>query len=119
VFWDFWRKRENDDLRRLISAYRSYLKAERQADEEGIADEGRDLRYLKGGFGKACQVLFNKWPTMNESRQFERILDHWLKKTPAVDQAFVFAFNEFLKQKKLSPSELEAVIQQGREAFKR
>ena len=112
---NFWRKRQEDDLKRLISAYRAYVKASDQAENEGIDREGAEWRTLKGGFGKACHILFKQWPTPNDSLRFEKQLIRWIKKTPETDLAFVCAFNDYLNQKRLNPDELSDVIRRGRE----
>jgi hypothetical protein len=111
VVWDFLRKRQDGDLQRLISAYRGFLKAADQTENEGLGGEGSDWRKLKGGFGKTIHILFNQWPTPNESQRFEKIVGRWLKKELATDRAFLLAINDYLKQKRLNPEELDEVIQ--------
>jgi hypothetical protein len=117
--WSFLRKRGEEDLGRLVSAYRCYLKAARQAEESGEGGEGPAAVPWKGGFGKACRLLFDEWPTPNESRRFGKKMAARLGKTPQADRAFLEAFNDYLGQKRLSPAELDEVIVRGREAFER
>jgi hypothetical protein len=117
VVWDLLRKRHDDDLKRLISAYRGFLKAAHQTESEGLGGEGSEWRKLKGGFGKAFHILYSQWPTPNESQRFERTLVRWLKKELATDRAFIQAFNDYLKQKRLNPEELNEVIQAGEQTY--
>ena len=116
--WNWLRKRGEDDLRKLVSAYRCYLKASDQADFDRLGDDNRQERKWKGGFGKAIHQLFKSWPTPNQSRQFEKNMMRLLIKTNKMDQVFIAAFNEYLKQKKLNEEELSQVIEKGRDAYK-
>lgn len=117
--WSLFRKRHEDDLRRLISAYRYYLKAADQAGSNQ-AGEGRGPdRAWKGGFGKTYKQLFKDWPSPNESRRFEKKVARWLKKNRNLDEAYLLAFNDYLNQKRLSPDELSDVIERGRQAYYR
>ena len=106
-----FKKRQDEDLRRLISAYRCMRKAALQAESHGLLDERqRENRKWKGGFGKAVQLLFKEWPTPNESRRFDKMMQRWLRKAKETDQAFVLAFNEYLGQKRLSNEELKEIL---------
>ncbi len=118
MVWNFLRKRQDGDLQRLISAYRGFLKAAHQTENEGLGGEGSEWRKLKGGFGKAFHILFNQWPTPNESQRFEKMMTRWLKKEQATDRAFIQAFNDYLKQKRLNPEELDDVIQRAQNAYR-
>jgi hypothetical protein len=116
--WRFFRKREKHDLERLATAYRCYLKASDQAELDELGDEDRQGRKWKGGFGKAIHQIFDQWPTPNQSRQFERNMSNSLKKTQSMDEAFLDAFNEYLKQKRLRNFELHEVIEKGKNTYK-
>ena len=114
--WNFLRKRHTEDLKRLGTAYRCYLKASDQAEFDGYGDENRRERNWKGGFAKALNQLFRQWPTPNQSWDFEKKMVRWLKKNDVMDHAFIYAFNEYLHQKRLNPSELNEVVEKGRDA---
>lgn len=107
--WGFFKKRQKGDLRRLASAYRCMLKAASQA--------GDPERAWKGGFGKAYNQIFMDWPSPNQSRRFERLMHRWLKKAGDPERAFILAFNDYLGQRRLAASELEEVLQAGRDAY--
>jgi hypothetical protein len=109
--WGFLRKRKEGDLERLVSAFRSYLKVAERGDFATGGDEPD--RTWKGGFGRAFNLLFNEWPTPNQSRQFQKLINRRLSKTPNTDEAFIRAFNDFLGQKALNEGELLEVIQVG------
>ena len=109
--WRLFKKRQEDDLRRLVSAYRGFLKAQAQCGSPDLA--------WRGGFGKAVHLLFGGWPTPNESRRFEKQMLRRLAKTDDFARAFILAFNDYLGQKRLNPKELSEVIEQGRAAFNR
>ena len=119
MVWDLFRRRHHEDLPRLASAYRCFLKAVQQAESEDWVVESGEWRELKGGFGKAVYLLFNQWPTPNESRRFEKVMSRWLKKTKETDRVFIQAFNDYLNQKRLNADELTDVINRGREIFHR
>ncbi|HET6466150.1 MAG TPA: hypothetical protein VLY20_03055 [Nitrospiria bacterium] len=108
--WRLFKKRQKDDLSRLVSAYRFLLKISRQNTSEA-------LQPWRGAFGQACQLLFRDWPSPNESRRFEKKMLRRLQKTVDVPRAFILAFNDYLDQKPLSPEELDEVIRRGREVF--
>lgn len=110
--WRIFKKRQDEDLRRLVSAYRFLLKVSEK--KEAVA-----LEPWRGAFGQACQQFFKDWPSPNESRRFEKIMLRRLKRTVDLPRAFIFAFNEYLDQKRLSPDELDEVIERGREIFHR
>jgi hypothetical protein len=115
--WGFFKKREEGDLSRVASAYRAYLKV---ADREGPAPEGSAPETpWKGGFAKAVNLLFNQWPTPNESRRFQKIMNRRMKKIPNLDDAFIQSFNDFLGQKPLADSELIEVARLGRDFHKK
>jgi hypothetical protein len=116
--WKWFRKRQDGDLRRLTSAYRCFLKAVHQnADYHLLDEEEKQKRYWKGGFGKAFNQLFLEWPTPSESSQFEKVMHRWLKKGKDTDEAFILAFNDYLKQKRLDPQELHEILNQGKREF--
>lgn len=115
--WGLFRKRHPDDLDRLATAYRYFLKASDQADTDTLGDEGRQERKWKGGFGKALQQLYKQWPTPNESRRFERSMARSMKKSESMDRTFIHAFNDYLKQKRLTEDELSEVVGRGRDAY--
>lgn len=116
--WDLFKKRQDGDLRRLISAYRYFLKAVHQTETERLSDETqREMRKWKGGFGKAYNQLFMDWPSPHQSRRFEKKMQRWLPKTDSLDHAFVQAFNDFLGQKRLNPEEMKQIMEEGRSAF--
>jgi hypothetical protein len=118
MMWWIFKKRHEGDLRKLVSAYRYFLKAASQAEGLSLLDEAeKEARKWKGGFGKAFNQLFYEWPTPHESKRFERRMERWLKKIHNTDQAFIHAFNEYLDQKRLSPEELHEVLNQGRRDF--
>ena len=108
--WRLFKKRQEDDLSRLVSAYRFLLKVSRQNAPEA-------LQPWRGAFGQAFQLLFRDWPSPNELRRFEKKMLRRLKKTVDVPRAFILAFNDYLDQKPLSPEELDEVIKRGQEAF--
>jgi hypothetical protein len=91
------------------------LKAVHQIQAEGGTPEGSEWRMLKGGFGKAFQLLFNEWPTPDETRRFEKKLRRWMEKSMELDRIFIQAFNEYLRQKRLSSEELSEVLHRGRQ----
>ena len=120
AMWGLFKKRQEGDLSRLVSAYRCFLKAASQADETGLLDEEeRRTRAWKGGFGKAIHQLYMQWPSPNQSRRFARKMQYWLARSPDLDRAFVLAFNDYLQQKRLTEEELLDVIESGRDAFQR
>jgi hypothetical protein len=108
--WRLFKKRNEDDLARLVSAYRFLLKVSRQNAPDA-------LQPWRGAFGQACQLFFHDWPSPNESRRFEKKMLRRLQKTVDVPRAFIMAFNDFLDQKPLSPEELDEVVRRGQEAF--
>jgi len=108
--WRLFKKRQEDDLTRLVSAYRFLLKVSRQNAPDA-------LKPWRGAFGQACQLFFQDWPSPNELRRFEKKMLRRLKKTVDVPRAFIMAFNDFLDQKPLSPEELDEVVRRGQEAF--
>jgi hypothetical protein len=110
--WRLFKKRQEDDLRRLASAYRFLLKVSRQ-------NQADLLEPWRGAFGQVYQQFFKDWPSPNESRKFEKRMLRRLKRTVDVPRAFVLAFNDYLDQKRLSPDELDEVIELGRAAFNR
>ncbi|HEY4484707.1 MAG TPA: hypothetical protein VI702_00085, partial [Nitrospiria bacterium] len=103
------------DLRRLVTAYRCYLRASAQAPRPGETLGTADLDW-RGGFGRAVQILFRDWPSPNQSRKFENGMLRRMRNTGNSDRAFIEAFNDYLGQKRLSPEELSEVIARGREA---
>lgn len=112
--WNPFKKRQNGDLERLVTAYRFFLKAVSQAGELAFLEEGqKEARKWKGGFGKASQQLFRKWPTIDQSKRFEKLMVQQLKKTKNIDEAFIHAFNKFLNQKRLTSDELKKIRSQG------
>ena len=116
--WGLFKRRHKEDLRRLVSAYRYFLKAAHQADHDALGDEDREWRKWKGGFAKAFNQFFNKWPTPNQSRAFEKKMLRWLKKSQDMDHTFIQAFNNYLKQKQLTLEELHEVIKRGQAAYR-
>ena len=110
IMWRLFKKRQENDLTRLVSAYRFLLKVSRQNGPDA-------LQPWRGAFGQACQLLFRDWPSPNESRRFEKKMLRHLRKTIHVPQSFILAFNDYLDQKPLSPEELEEVMKRGQEAF--
>lgn len=108
--WRIFKKRQGEDLSRLVSAYRFLLKVSKQNAPDA-------LQPWRGAFAQTCQLLYRDWPSPNEVRRFEVKMDRRLKKTVDVPKAFVLAFNDYLDQKELSPDELEDVIRRGQEAF--
>ena len=108
--WWLFKKRQEDDLSRLISAYRFLLKVSRQNAPDA-------LEPWRGAFVQTHQLLFRDWPSPNESRRFEKKMVCRLKKTVDLPQAFILAFNDYLDQKPLSPEELDEVMKRGQEAF--
>lgn len=116
--WNLFKRRHEDDLRRVISAYRCFLKAAQQAEAHGqLAEQELESRKWKGGFGKAFNQLFREWPTPDQSRRFEKIMQRWQKKVKDTDQAFIMSFNEYLGQKRFNTQELNEVLDQGRRVF--
>lgn len=111
--WGWFKKRQEDDLRRLVSAYRFFLKAGRQAEGEVPGNLGLQERRWKGGFGQAYQLLFKDWPSPNQSRRFEHYMIRRLRKTADLDRAFIQAFNDFLDQKRLTDEELAEIFREG------
>jgi hypothetical protein len=115
--WSLFKKRKEGDLPRLASAYRCYLKV---ADRESFSSEGAVSETpWKGGFGKAFNLLFNQWPTPNESRRFQKFMSRQMKKNQNPDDAFIRAFNDFLGQKPLVESEVGEVERMGRDLHKK
>jgi hypothetical protein len=110
--WRLFRKRQADDLSRLVSAYRFFLKVSRQNQADA-------LEPWRGAFGQVYQQFFKDWPSPNESRKFEKRMLHRLKKTVDVPRAFILAINDYLDQKPLSPEELDEVVERGREVINR
>jgi hypothetical protein len=108
--WRLFKKRQEDDLRRLVSAYRFLLKVSRQNKTDASEP-------WRGAFGQTYQQFFKDWPSPNESRRFEKKMLRRLKRTIDVPRAFILAVNDYLEQKRLSPEELDVVIRRGREAF--
>ena len=108
--WRLFKKRQEDDLSRLVSAYRFLLKVSRLNAPDA-------LEPWRGAFGQSYQLFFCDWPSPNESRQFEKKMLGRLKKSMDVPRAFISAFNDYLDQKPLSPDELDEVIKRGQEAF--
>jgi len=106
--WRLFRKRQQDDLTRLISAYRFLFKVSRQTAPNS-------LEPWRGAFGQAFQLFFREWPSPNESRRFEKKMLDRLKRTVDVPRAYVMAFNDYLGQKPLSREELEEVVRKGEE----
>jgi len=98
----------------VTSAFRFYLKSARQTENHGIPEDEKEIRKWKGGFSKAFNQLFRDWPTPNQSRRFEKLMYRWVKKGAIAGRAFVLAFNEFLGQKKLTDTEIDEVLNQGR-----
>jgi len=107
--WRLFKKREADDLRRLASAYRFLLKVSKT--------QAGALQPWQGAFGQAYQQFFKDWPSPNESRKFEKAMLRRMKRTVDVPRAFILAVNDYLDQKPLSPSEINEVMERGREAF--
>jgi len=109
MWWRF-KKRQEDDLSRLVSAYRFLLRVSRQNAPDA-------LEPWRGAFGQTYQLLFRDWPSPNESRRFEKKMLRRLQKTADVSRAFILALNDYLDQKPLSPEELDEVMKRGQEAF--
>lgn len=110
--WRLFKKRQEDDLSRLVSAYRYLLKVSRQ-------NQADLLEPWRGAFGQAYQQFFREWPSPNEIGRFEQKILHRFKKTIDVERAFILAFNDYLDQKRLSSDELDDVIERGREVYHR
>ncbi|HEY5648293.1 MAG TPA: hypothetical protein VIU33_02255 [Nitrospiria bacterium] len=110
MIWDFFKRRRPGDIDRLVSGYRYLLKATHQG-------QGDPLSPWKGGFAQAYHFLNNDWPSPNENRRFESLMERWMKKFEETDQAYVHALNEYLKQKKLNTDEVQAVIGQAKQAY--
>lgn len=110
--WRLFKKRQEDDLSRLVSAYRFLLKVSRQ-------NQADLLQPWRGAFGQAYQQFFLDWPSPNEIQRFEEKILRRFKKTVDVERAFILAFNDYLDQKRLSSEELDNVIERGREVFQR
>ncbi len=117
--WNLFKKRGPEDLGRLVSAYRCYLKVTNRTDSPPLAGPGSEGPAWKGGFGQAYQLFFKGWPTPNESHRFETIMERRLKKTEDLDRAFIQAINDYLGQKRVSPEELRQVVEEGRRLSQR
>ena len=109
--WNFFRKRQHDDFQRLVTAYRCFLKAADQAEEDNLDSDSRSDRKWRGGFGKAYNQLLKRWPTPNEMAGFEKKMVRNFRKDKNMEHAFIHAFNEFLEQKRLNPRELTEVME--------
>lgn len=116
--WNFFKKRQEGDLRRVATAYRFFLKAAYQTEGQSIPENEKETRKWKGGFGKAFNQLFRDWPTPNQSKRFEKLMGRWLKKVGNIEPAFVLAFNDFLGQKHLNQEEITEVLEDGKQSFK-
>ena len=119
MFFGWFKKRQKDDISRLITAYRYFLKAGEQSGGQSGGSVNPEERKWKGGFGKTCQQLYKDWPSSNESRLFEKKMERWVKKSESLEQAYILAFNDYLNQKRLRPEELSEIIGQGHKAFYR
>jgi len=116
--WNFLKKRQEGDLRRVTSAFRFYLKSAHQTANHGISENEKEIRKWKGGFSKAFNQLFRDWPTPNQSKRFEKLMLRWVKKKGDNDQSFVLAFNDFLNQKTLNQEEIKEVLGEGKRNFR-
>ena len=118
--WGLFKKRQEHDLRRLVSAYRYFLKAASQAESDRLLGaEQVEIRKWKGGFGKAFQQIFMEWPSPQQSRRFEKKMLRRHRKTKDLHLAFILAMNDYLDQKSLTPQELQEVLQESRSAAER
>jgi len=109
--WRLFKKRQPEDLSRLVSAYRFLLKVSLTQPEV--------LEPWRGAFGQVHQQFYRDWPTPNASGKFEKAMIRRMKTIIDVPRAFVLAVNDFLDQKPLSPEELTHVIERGGDVFHR
>lgn len=110
MIWDLFKRRHPGDIDRLVSGYRYLLKVTHQS-------QGDPLNPWKGGFAQAYHLLNKDWPSPNQNRNFEKLMDRWSKKFDETDRAYIHAFNAYLKQKKLAPDEEEEVIRLAKQAY--